>query len=98
MPPVPSGRDVEEKAMPPTFDHGAPSDDEQLLLELINRARANPQAEAMRYSIDLNEGITSSFIAPEPRPPVAFNKFLLKSTRQHSQWMVDVDKLDHFEK
>jgi len=29
---------------------------EQLLVELVNRARSNPVAEAARFSIDLNAG------------------------------------------
>ena len=33
------------------------SDSEQLVLELVNRARANPGAEASRYGISLNEGL-----------------------------------------
>ena len=32
-------------------------DEEQLVIELINRARANPAAEAARLGIDLNEGL-----------------------------------------
>ena len=39
---------------PIQFSIGDPSDDEQLYLELINRARANPTAEAQRL-IALND-------------------------------------------
>ena len=34
------------------YSHGDPSDDEQWFLELMNRARANPQAEADRVLVD----------------------------------------------
>ena len=36
-----------------------PSNYEQYLVELINRGRANPAAEASRYGIDLNEGLAA---------------------------------------
>ncbi|MGI6300562.1 MAG: hypothetical protein ACOX52_05840 [Verrucomicrobiota bacterium] len=39
------------------FIHGDPTHYEQLMLELVNRARANPVAEADRLGIELNEGL-----------------------------------------
>jgi hypothetical protein len=41
---------------------------EQLMLELLNRARANPTGEASRYGINLNEGIMTSTTAALVQP------------------------------
>jgi len=73
-----------------------PTDNEQLMIELINRARANPGAEAARYRIDLNEGVPSwDWIAPEPKQPVAFNLDLIEASRGHNQWMLDTNTFQH---
>jgi hypothetical protein len=44
----------------------APTDYEQYMLELLNRARANPAAEAARHGIDLNEGLPAGTISTTP--------------------------------
>ena len=67
------------------------------MLELVNRARANPTAEANRYGIDLNEGITEDPISSTPKQPLTFNIQLLQAARGHSQWMLDNDTFSHFE-
>src|SRR4051812_41214133 len=66
-----------------------PTDVEQYVIELINRARANPAAEAKRLGIDLNEGLASGTISSAPRQPVAVNPYLTDAARDHSQWMID---------
>jgi hypothetical protein len=61
--------------------YGAPpSELEQYLLELINRARADPAAEVSRLSHlawdgtpDLNEGIPPGSISDDPKPPIALD-------------------------
>ena len=50
-----------------------PNDYEQYLLELINRGRADPAAEAARYGIDLNEGLSPGTISSDPKQPLAVN-------------------------
>ncbi|MBC7782852.1 MAG: hypothetical protein H7144_03350 [Burkholderiales bacterium] len=71
---------------------------EQYMVELINRARANPVAEAARFdtyeddrgvvfSGDLNEGIPPGTISAAAKQPLAINLFLTDSARSHSQWM-----------
>jgi hypothetical protein len=45
--------------------------EEQLMLELINRARANPVAEASRDGIDLNEGLAPGTISAAAKQPLA---------------------------
>jgi len=39
---------------------------EQYLLEMINRARLDPQAEAERYGLSLNAGLASGTISGAP--------------------------------
>jgi hypothetical protein len=79
------------------YAHGDPTAEEQLMLELVNRARLNPSAEAARFGITLNEGITNNPISPDPKQPLAFNPDLLQSARAHSQWMLDNDIFAHVE-
>ena len=68
---------------------------DQLLVELTNRARANPAAEAARYAIDLNEGLAPGTITTTPKQPLAVNLSLVYSAQQHSQWMIDTDTFSH---
>jgi hypothetical protein len=79
------------------YDHGDPTAEEQLMLELVNRARANPSGEAARFGIDLNEGLTGDPISAAPKPPLAFNPQLIEAARAHSQWMLDQDVFAHVE-
>ncbi|HXX93286.1 MAG TPA: hypothetical protein VEN81_06605 [Planctomycetota bacterium] len=93
------------------YDHGNPSADEQFVLEMINRARANPGTEQARLlSIygpsgtgllpsgwTLSEGISPAPPNPVPaQPPLAFNKDLIASARGHTQDMWTRDYFDHF--
>ncbi len=75
--------------------HGNPTHNEQLLLELVNRARANPEAEAVRYGIGLNDGLNPGTISSSPKPPLAFHSSLITASRNHSQWMIDADVFSH---
>jgi uncharacterized protein YkwD len=50
--------------------------DEQYLLELINRGRADPAAEAARFGIDLNEGLTAGTISTAAVQPLVPNAAL----------------------
>jgi serralysin len=73
-----------------------PSANEQYLVELINRARANPAAEASRYGIALNEGVPSDeTISTSAKQPLAINPYITDAARQHSQWMIDADIFSH---
>ena len=72
------------------WDSGNPTADEQYVLELINRARADPYAEGTRLGLtpDIREGLTSSDAAAVgPRGPLAMNPKLLQIARAHSQDM-----------
>jgi hypothetical protein len=88
---------LEAAAPDRVYVHGDPTAEEQLMLELVNRARLNPTAEAARFGIDLNEGITQDPILLAPKQPLAFNRDLLQSARAHSQWMLDNDMFAHVE-
>lgn len=72
-----------------------PTASEQYLLELVNRARANPNAEANRYNINLNDGLPSGTISSAAKQPLAFNLDLIDAARSHSQWMLDTNTFDH---
>lgn len=85
------------------YDHGDPTPNEQYMLELINRARSNPTAEgeflhdtrdagivtATRYfKVDLDR-MREDFASYPARPPLAFNPKLMRSSRTHSEDMVE---------
>src|SRR5262249_9829532 len=65
--------------------------------EVINRDRADPTAAALRYGVDLNEGLAPGTISNADKQPLAVNPFLTDAARQHSQWMTDNDNFTHFE-
>ena len=68
---------------------------EVLVLELVNRARFDPEAEAERHAIDLNEDNNGTPISPARKPPLAFNLELIEAARVHSEWMLDADVFSH---
>ena len=68
---------------------------EQLLLELINRARMDPAGEALRQGINLNQGLSPGTISAAPKQVLAFNPFLNSAADAHSQWMLDTDNFAH---
>jgi cysteine-rich secretory family protein/carboxypeptidase family protein len=74
-----------------------PTAAEQYMLELVNRARANPAAEASADGIDLNEGLAPGTISPDPKQPLAFNPLLISAARSHSNWMIQNDTFAHDE-
>jgi serralysin len=75
-----------------------PTNNEQYLVELVNRARANPAAEAALFGIDLNEGVPSNeTISTAAKQPLAINPNLTDAARKHSQWMIDTDTFSHDE-
>ncbi len=72
-----------------------PTAQEVLVVELVNRARANPGAEAARLGIGLNDGITGTQIADTPKQPLTHNLLLIESARLHSLWMLEADVFSH---
>ncbi|MGA1249718.1 MAG: hypothetical protein ACO3YM_04435, partial [Candidatus Kapaibacteriota bacterium] len=85
------------------YSHGDPTVEEQYTLELINRARANPNAEGIRlvdtpdsdvqgainfFSISKSL-VKSQFSTYPSRPPLAFHPRLIECARGHSKDMRD---------
>jgi Ca2+-binding RTX toxin-like protein len=68
---------------------------EQYLLELINRGRLDPLAEAARYGIDLNEGLTPGTIDASAKQVLAPNELLNQAASDHSVWMLENNIFAH---
>ncbi|MGL4420044.1 MAG: FG-GAP-like repeat-containing protein [Gemmataceae bacterium] len=83
---------LESRETPSTVQLNA---NEQLTLELINRARVNPSAEAARYSIDLNEGLNPGTISSSPKQPLAAEQALLNASAAHAQDMLTRGYFSH---
>jgi uncharacterized protein YkwD len=93
------------------YDFGNPTAEEQLYLELINRARANPTAEGVRlaattdpdilaaysyYSVDLRL-MQREFEKIAAAPPLAPNANLTSAARGHTVWMFNTATQAHNE-
>ena len=74
-----------------------PSNSEQLLLEYINFARANPLLIAASYGIGLNDNLPSGTIGSEAKPPITFSPELDYATSTHSQSMLDHSFIDYID-
>ena len=91
------------------YQFGNPTAEEQLHIEYINRARANPSAEGTRLAATADPDVVASmnyfgvnkpmFIsemaAIAPTPPLAPSGSLTTSARGHSQWMLTNAKQEH---
>lgn len=77
-------------AAPWTWDASAaeapePNAFEQYMIEVLNRTRADPDAEAARFGIGLNEGLPEGTLTNEPREPLAVNRELIQAARDHNK-------------
>lgn len=68
---------------------------EQYLLELVNRARLDPVAEARRLGVDLNAGLSAGTITAASKQALAPNVLLESAAIKHSQWMLATDTISH---
>lgn len=68
---------------------------EQLLIELINRARLDPVGEAQKYGINLNKGLKAGTIDTKSKQVLAPDAALARSAEGHSSWMLDKDTFSH---
>ncbi|HEX9857685.1 MAG TPA: CAP domain-containing protein [Paracoccaceae bacterium] len=68
---------------------------EQFAIELMNRARLDPAAEAARYGLTLNEGLAAGTITATAKQVLAPHSILELSAQRHSQWMIDTDTFSH---
>jgi hypothetical protein len=67
-----------------------------MVLEMINRARKDPEAEGKRLGIDIKEGLAAQKrTLVRPRPPLAMNKILLSAARLHSADMYEHSYFSH---
>ena len=93
------------------YNFGNPNAEEQLYIELINRARANPPAEGVRLATTNDPGLTATykqfgvdltvlqneFNAIAATPPLAPSAALTSAARSHSLWMLDNATQSHNE-
>lgn len=68
---------------------------EQLIVEMLNRARLDPASEAGRFGIGLNEGLSAGALSSAARQPLAVSEQLTASARGHSLHMLAVDRFAH---
>jgi len=68
---------------------------EVYMLQLINRARLDPLAEAQRLGIDLNQGLAPGRLDGAARQPLSPADLLVDASRTHSTWMLDTDIFAH---
>lgn len=68
---------------------------EQYLLELINRARLDPEAEADRYDLSLNDGLDAGTISGDALQVLAPSSELEAAATAHSEWMLSADTFSH---
>lgn len=68
---------------------------EQYLLELINRARLDPQAEANRYNLALNDNLEAGTITGDTLQVLAPNSELNAAATAHSEWMLSANTFSH---
>ncbi len=79
-----------------------PTELEQYFLELVNRARADPDAEVSRLSAfpwdgnpNLNEGLPSGTISNTPKPPLAFNPLILDAASDYADLLLAKQEFGH---
>jgi len=84
-----------------------PSSLEQYYLELVNRARANPNGEVARLNAEvwgdtgstvpanLNEGLAPGTISAAPKPPLAFDTRLIDSASDYSDRLLANEAFTH---
>ncbi len=68
---------------------------EVYLLELINRGRLDPAAEATRFGIVLNAGLPAGTISTAAKQVLAPNAQLENAAIAHSKWMIAADRFSH---
>jgi Ca2+-binding RTX toxin-like protein len=68
---------------------------EQYLLELMNRARLDPAAEAARMGVDLNAGLAAGTIDTSAKQVLAPNALLEAAATKHSLWELANDIVSH---
>lgn len=65
------------------------------MIELINRARLDPSAEAARLGVELNDGLGGARIAGRSYQPLAMESGLSDAAAAHSDWMLENEQFSH---
>lgn len=96
-----NGNSLQSPTAQTLFSHGNPTAEEQQILEYINRARSDANAEGQRlagttdprvvgaynyFKIDLNK-LKQQFSTYPSRPPLAFHRLLINSSHVHCEDM-----------
>lgn len=69
---------------------------EQYALELLNRARLDPVAEARRFGIGLNNGVDADDrITAAPMQVLAYSAMAERAALMHANWMIANDVFSH---
>jgi uncharacterized protein YkwD len=76
-------------------DYGDLTDEEQVLLELTNYARAHPFESAKKLGIDVNEGLPDGTITNNPKQPLASDASAYKAAKDHCLDMMANNYWDH---
>ena len=71
------------------------SEYDQLLLELVNRARMDPAGEVQKLGIGLNDGLAAGTISAASKQPLAGNTMLGDAARGHSNYMLQHSQFAH---
>ncbi len=105
-----SGNTLRKNQILSVYSHGDPTAEEQQILEMINRARMDPNAEGNRLSSTNDPDVTlaynqwgtptrsevrADFATYKAKAPLAFNTKLIAAARGHSQDMLDHDYQSH---
>lgn len=91
------------------YDFGSPSSEAVEMLAIINRARADPEAEGIRlaatsdpqvvnaynyFSVDLDK-VRTDFASYPGRPPLAWHKGLIQAALNQSNYQISIDSQTH---
>ncbi len=68
---------------------------EQFMLELVNRARMDPGAEADRHDVGLNEGLSGNPITTAAKQPLAFSPSVFRAADDYAERMIAEDFFSH---
>ena len=68
---------------------------EQFFMELMNRARLDPTAEAALHGIGLNSGLAAGTLNTSQRQVLAINPFINQAADGHSNWLRSSGNFDH---
>jgi hypothetical protein len=73
-----------------------PTEYEQYMIELYNRARANPAQQAATFGIDLNEGLPAGFLSADAKQPLAVSMNLTDAARAQAAWLIANNTFSHY--